>query len=130
MRKRTTIFRKHDETTIIIVENPASFKTFVQRILHWIGEAMLWLLACGIPLLIILSGFWGIHTKHVPAWRMRREKFGNDAVSYSLEEIGFGLCALGYCCYLKTGKKVFSYLGWIVGIGVFGLGFWLSFRAA
>ncbi len=44
-----------------------------------------------------------LRDKHVSAWKMRREKFGDDAVSHSWIIISIGLWALGQSCYLKTG---------------------------
>lgn len=88
---------------------------------------MLWFIACFVPVMLILYGARGIHTQHLPAWRMRREKFGDDAVGFSWVVIAIGIWGLGYVCYLKTGRAIFSILGWVLAVIAAAIGLWIMF---
>src|SRR5579884_2870710 len=127
MNKRRPNLHEDEDGLIVIGEHELP-KTLLARIIHWFGEAILWLLACGLPTVIILYGIAGVRSKHLPAWRGRKESFGDDAVGFSWMVIGIGIWALGQCFYLKMGRPIFRLLGWLLAAGAFGIGLWILLR--
>jgi hypothetical protein len=122
MKRRIHKFSEDDNQPVILGSQDRP-KTLVQRLIHAIGELLLWVIVCFVPVMTIIYGLICIRNQHVPAWRMRKELFGKDAVDYSMLIIAIGIWGLGYACSLKTGKPVFKVLGWIIAVvvAVFGM---------
>ncbi len=127
MKKRTHPVNQDDD--IQIVFEPAKRpQPLLRKLGRWIGEVLLWFIACFVPLLLIGYGAVGIHHQHIPAWQMRKEKFGDDALAFSWVTIAIGIWGLGYVCGLKTGRAVFSVLGWVLAVTAAAVGVWYMFK--
>lgn len=127
MRRRNTVVRKDNDGVILVSERDAP-PPHPRRLLGWLREGFSWLLWCIVPLFIIYYGIDCLQSEHIPAWRSRREKFGEAAVGYSWIMIGIGLWGLGQCCYAKCGRPVMKVLGWILGAAACGVGVWIRMK--
>lgn len=117
-----------DDGIHIVFENRKQPETPLRKLCRWIGEVLLWIIACFVPLMLIGYGVVGIRNQHIPAWQMRKEKFGDDALAFSWVAVAIGIWGLGYVCGLKTGRAVFNVLGWILAIAAAALGVWYMLK--
>ncbi len=123
MKKKRTTVRREEAGVTILYERDASTPSR-----NWLRECVSWLLWCSVPLFIIFYGIDGIQSEHIPAWRSRRERFGDAAVGYSWVVVGIGLWGLGQCCFAKSHRPLFKLLGWLLGGLACGIGIWIQMR--
>lgn len=117
-----------DEGIHNVFEDTNRPQTLLRKLSRWIGELLLWIIACFVPLMLISYGVIGIRNKHIPAWQMRKEKFGDDAIAFSWVAIAVGIWGLGYVCGLKTGRSVFNVLGWVLAVAAAAVGVWYMLK--
>lgn len=127
MYKRRQNF-KTDEDGLVVIGEHEPPRTFIRCVLHWFGEAIIWVLAFAPPLLIILYGVDGLRSGQLRTIKMGMVISGDAAISLSWISIGIGIGFLGNVCCYMTGRPVFRLLGWILAVGTFGLGVWILIR--
>lgn len=127
MKKRRNPVNQDDDIHIVF-ENANRPQTLLSKLRRWIGELLLWFIACFVPLLLIGYGAVGIHNRHIPAWQMRKEKFCDDALAFSWVTIAIGIWGLGYVCGLKTGRAVFNVLGCVLAVTAAAVGVWYMLK--
>ncbi len=128
MKKHLPNMPEGDDGIIVLGKHEPQ-RTFTRRLFHWVGQVILWVLACTPGLLIIAYGVGGVHNERlVGIGRFKSVSYGGDAVGWGWIFIGIGLWALGQGIDLKTGRSLLKLPFNILAACAVIVGAWVLFR--
>lgn len=126
MHDHSSNARESDTGKMIIIRGSDRPPGLFRRVLGWLGQVVLWILAITPGLLIIRYGLGGVITEKLVGVRgANRTSYGDTAVGWGWIFIAVGFWGLGLMLHLKTGRAGIKYFSWVFTAGAAGIGCWI-----